>query len=318
MNNDQINEQMEKEIQNDASFNLKSIRDITLSNGKRIIVYFKKDNPKPIVIHYDGKTNILDDVRERQRNNPKYQGTDAKFNTEQVLDDIALEQHSEQEVGELDGNYTVGPKYSHDVEKIKKLAALVKMANEKNMLLPFEERFAYIDEENDYVISRSGKILEAKRDVLTDEVVVQSPEAAKEYRNEELDEERLTSGELDNLGEPVTNTNEEEVSDKDIDEVYDEISIKGGSNLSKEEVAETLKVVINNPDNINNLPEKDRDWYLEAFNLLKSKKRNLKLVPPKNSNKKENNEEGVSSYVYIALIVLLIAFAVFMYFIFTR
>lgn len=319
----EVNEQMEEQIKKDSSFNLKNIKDVTLSNGKRIIIMFKNNSMEPTVFEYDGKASVLDDVRQRQLNDPKYQGEDARYNAEEILDDIAKEGKAYQNIKPLDENYEISPIYDTDIEKLKKLAALIQKARQDNYTLPEDEKYAFIDEENEYIMTKTGKILEAKFDSLENKVIVQSPEDAAEFKDEELNEEKLTAG-TDEIGDnEVTNLQDEDEKDDELEDVYNEVFIKGDSTLPKEQVMANLKKIAEDPNNLNNLPPEEQVWYQEALKKIEQKrlsKDHTKTLEYKKKQDKKNpdNEEGVSNYVYIALVVLLIAFAVFMYIIFRR
>ena len=94
-------------------FNMKSFKDVTLSNGKRMIVFFTNDNPEPTVIEYDPNSNILEDLRQRQIDYKQYQGSDASFNAEEMLKDLAKEQNLYADVRPLE-KYEPSSKYFND------------------------------------------------------------------------------------------------------------------------------------------------------------------------------------------------------------
>lgn len=301
--NNEINEQLENEITNNPSFNLKGIKDITLANGKRIIVMFKNNSMEPTVIEYKNNSNILEDVNERMKD-PNNFGLTA----EEVLDQIAKEQNSYQSVKAIYG-YEPSPMVLQDEKKIKKMRELLKQAKEKNLILPQDEQFAYIDETNDYIMTKTGKILEIKMDNL-ENTVAQSPESASEYKDEELNEKSITTDAYSMTG-PSTTIKESEVSDEEIEKIYEEIFKKGNYVGNKAIVIDRLKQMANDPNVIEKMPKEEQEWYYSAYDLMKTKEKKLIYTP-------NNKESGMSNYVYIALVVLLIAFAVFMYIVFRR
>ena len=59
------------------------------------------------------------------------------------------------------------------------------------------------------------------------------------------------------------------------------------------------------------MSKEEQEWYQTAYNMLISKRKTLTYAP-------KDNQSGVSNYLYIAIFVLLVAFAVLMYFVFKR
>ena len=70
---DIINKQLEEENKFESNINLKGIKDVTLSNGKRIIIMFKNNGEEPTIIDIDPKMNLVEEVKKRQEEYVKYQ-----------------------------------------------------------------------------------------------------------------------------------------------------------------------------------------------------------------------------------------------------
>ena len=320
---DIINKQLEEENKFESNINLKGIKDVTLSNGKRIIIMFKNNGEEPTIIDIDPKMNLVEEVKKRQEEYVKYQGTDSVYNTETILDDIAKESNAFIEPMVL-GDETADKlfkKYQTDREKLKIVSSLLKKADKDNVLLPPYDKFAYIDPENNCIISMTGKVIEARFDSLNNEVIIKSPESASEYRDQEVDEDELGENERDK-----EEIKDEEFSDKEIEELYEEEFyhyLKDISDEKKQEIKDNLRKALKDADYIATLPPSEQNFYYNMYNSYAKKKqmsyektRVLKLVHK--DDKEEEKEAGISSYVYIALVVLVIVFAIFMFIIFRR
>lgn len=320
---DIINKQLEEENKFESNINLKGIKDVTLSNGKRIIIMFKNNGEEPTIIDIDPKMNLVEEVKKRQEEYVKYQGTDSVYNTETILDDIAKESNAFIEPMVL-GDDTADKlfkKYQTDREKLKIVSSLLKKADKDNVLLPPYDKFAYIDPENNCIISMTGKVIEARFDSLNNEVIIKSPESASEYRDQEVDEDELGENERDK-----EETKDEDFSDKEIEELYEEEFyhyLKDISDEKKQEIKDNLRKALKDADYIATLPPSEQNFYYNMYNSYAKKKqmsyektRVLKLVHK--DDKEEEKEAGISSYVYIALVVLVIVFAIFMFIIFRR
>lgn len=320
---DIINKQLEEENKFESNINLKGIKDVTLSNGKRIIIMFKNNGEEPTIIDIDPKMNLVEEVKKRQEEYVKYQGTDSVYNTETILDDIAKESNAFIEPMVL-GDDTADKlfkKYQTDREKLKIISSLLKKADKDNVLLPPYDKFAYIDPENNCIISMTGKVIEARFDSLNNEVIIKSPESASEYRDQEVDEDELGENERDK-----EETKDEDFNDKEIEELYEEEFyhyLKDISDEKKQEIKDNLRKALKDADYIATLPPSEQNFYYNMYNSYAKKKqmsyekaRVLKLVHK--DDKEEEKEAGISSYVYIALVVLVIVFAIFMFIIFRR
>lgn len=339
-------------------FNMKSFKDVTLSNGKRMIVFFTNDNPEPTVIEYDPNSNILEDLRQRQIDYKQYQGSDASFNAEEMLKDLAKEQNLYADVRPLE-KYEPNSKYFNDKEKMMLISNLLKQAELKNATLSLENKYAYIDEVNNCIIARNGAVLEAKIDTLTQEVVVKSPTSEKEFKNETINGESIETAEANELTGEVEEVQDEDYTEEKVEveeEEFSKYEIAVEKVLARREIEiddEKKKEIIDNTQKLDEgtltleeLPEIEREFYeqclLESRNLVLSEetvykedsmesldpdspvetiqdntythKRTLVLKPKKS----DLQEAGISSYVYIALVVLVIVFAIFMYIIFRR
>jgi hypothetical protein len=320
---DIINKQLEEENKFESNINLKGIKDVTLSNGKRIIIMFKNNGEEPTIIDIDPKMNLVEEVKKRQEEYVKYQGTDSVYNTETILDDIAKESNAfiEPKVLGDDTADELFKKYQTDREKLKIVSSLLKKADKDNVLLPPYDKFAYIDPENNCIISMTGKVIEARFDSLNNEVIIKSPESASEYRDQEVDEDELGENERDK-----EETKDEDFSDKEIEELYEEEFyhyLKDISDEKKQEIMDNLRKALKDADYIATLPPSEQNFYYNMYNSYAKKKqmsyekaRVLKLVHK--DDKEEEREAGISSYVYIALVVLVIVFAIFMFIIFRR
>lgn len=212
-------------------------------------------------------------------------------------------------------------KYQTDREKLKIVSSLLKKADKDNVLLPPYDKFAYIDPENNCIISMTGKVIEARFDSLNNEVIIKSPESASEYRDQEVDEDELGENERDK-----EETKDEDFSDKELEELYEEEFyhyLKDISDEKKQEIKDNLRKALKDADYIATLPPSEQNFYYNMYNSYAKKKqmsyektRVLKLVHK--DDKEEEREAGISSYVYIALVVLVIVFAIFMFIIFRR
>jgi len=310
----QVNEELNNEIKNESSVNLKGIKDVTLNNGQRILIMFKNNSSIPTVININSNLNLTEEIKRRQEEHIKYQGFNSVYNTEMILEDIAKEQNSYETIKSLD-NYEVSDEYKRDTEKLKRISALIKKANEKNRVLSNYEKFTFIDEKNNCIISNTGKVLEAEYDPLKNEVVVESPDSASEFRDEEIDNDSIKGSSLnDNNGDSnIVEQKDDDYSDLEIDEVYEEVFYKGGIPVDKkDEIISNLKKMSKDPNFIETLPPQQQEWYYSAYDLMKSKKKTLIYTP------KDNKQTGSSNGLLIAIIVLFIVFAVFMYIIFRR
>ena len=318
MNNDNIFDQnLEEKIE--EKINLKSIKDITLANGERMLIMYEGNSYEPIVIHINYDMKLLDEIAERMRDNPNYQSGDPTENTRAILAEIAKEQNSYETVVPLDRDHlTDALSTIKDEQKLSRLKALIAQAYKKNEELPEYEKFTYIDITQEFIISNSGKVLEAKVNEQGD-LVVQSPEEAAEYRDEDVDPGSMDSGALvTSLTPDSTGLKSEDYTEDEIENVYEEVFSQGGvpDNL-KADIIEKLKAVANNPNLLENrafIPTAQKDWFYSAYGRLEEikSKRAVKTMTL------ENKEAGISSYVYIALVVLIIVFAIFMFIIFRR
>lgn len=314
-------EGLNNENKNEAYVNLKGYKDAYLENGaKRVLIIFKKNGEVPTVINIDPNMNLVEEISRRQEEYAKYQGTNAIDNTERILEDLAKQSSSYDTVRPLDAaNLTyLKAKYANDPERLRKFSAVVDQVGRINASgeLKDDEKYAYYDEEKDCVISKTGKVLEAKIDTLKNTATVKSAEQS-EYRDENIGAEDLNSGTLDDIGVAVeadkTSIPDSNFSDKDIDEVYDEISY-GRTDIEESVVKRKLREMAEDPDVFFKEPMNQEQFYYDAYEALERRKVKSKTLTYAPSD----NQAGVSNYLYIALIVLFIAFAVFMYFIFKR
>lgn len=297
-------------MNNEFTVNLNGVNSYVLNNDKRMISFFKENSELPIVIHIDNRLNIADEVLRRQKEDPRYQGTNSEEITKAILEDMAREQESFEETRKLEGYDT---SHISDVDKLKKISALLKEAGKENALLPRDEQFAYIDEENNCIMSKTGKVLEAV--VVNGELVVRTPEGSIKFKDQELGHDEAPEENKDDIAYD-TPVNDEVISDREIDEVYEEIFTKGGVDESKkQEIVENIRKTISNPDLIESMPEDQKEWYYSAYDMVKSKKKKLILAPKDNEQEKQ---AGNSNGLLIAIVVLFIVFAVFMYIVFRR
>lgn len=313
---------------NSLGFNLEKTKDIRLDDGKRIVVMFKKNQDIPIALDIDPNVELVQELKDRM-NNPKYQGPDFNANAESLLDDYAKEKNAYQEISDLDKydfqNFKPqNSKYSMDKEKIRVLISLYKKAVEANETLTSQDRYMYIDEENNYIMTGNGKVFEAKVDKVTNEITIESPDAS-EFKDEYIDNEgngSVSSDGTTGTSESVEETNElkdESYEDKELEDVYEEVFTRGGIDpVNKNNIMSNLKNLLKNPDDIYNMSDQEQVWYQTALNRIKEKEKTLKYLPLKQKNDDNSKEEGASSYLYIAIFVLLVAFAVLMYFVFKR
>ncbi len=315
MENDIFDQNLEEKIE--EKINLKSIKDITLANGKRMLVMYEGNSYEPIVINIDYDMDLLNEVYNRMKDNPNYQGGDPNENTKAILEEIAKEQHGYETVIpiEEDKIEEALKHYLNDTEKLKAISALIKDIEKKNLELPDHEKYTYIDIENEFVISNSGKVLEAKKNE-KDELVIQSPESASEYKDEDLNPEAdaLQSGaEVTDLTSSA-DLKDSEYTEDEIENVYDEVFAKGGvpDNL-KESIIAKLKAVGENPNLLENrsyVSSEEKVWFYEAYARMEElKKKKVKTLT-------FEKEAGKSSYLYIAIVVLLIIVAIVLYLIF--
>lgn len=317
MENDIFDQNLEEKIEEKT--NLKSIKDITLANGERMLIMYEGNSYEPIVIHINYDMKLLDEIAERMRDNPNYQSGDPTENTRAILAEIAKEQNSYETVVPLDRDHIVTALSTiTDEEKLARLRELISKAYKKNEELPEYEKFTYIDITQEFIISNSGKVLEAKVNEQGD-LVVQSPEEAAEYKDEDVDPGSMGGETLvTSLAPDSTGLNSEDYTEDEIENVYEEVFSKGGvpDNL-KADIIKKLKDIASNPELLENstvIPTAQKDWFYSAYGRLEEikSKRAVKTMTL------ENKEAGISSYVYIALVVLVIVFAIFMFIIFRR
>ncbi|MBR4351043.1 MAG: hypothetical protein IKP98_02340 [Bacilli bacterium] len=317
MGNDIFDQNLEEKIE--EKINLKSIKDITLANGERMLIMYEGNSYEPIVIHINYDMKLLDEIAERMRDNPNYQSGDPTENTRAILAEIAKEQNSYETVVPLDRDHIVTALSTiTDEEKLARLRELISKAYKKNEELPEYEKFTYIDITQEFIISNSGKVLEAKVNEQGD-LVVQSPEEAAEYKDEDVDPGSMEGETLvTSLAPDSTGLNSEDYTEDEIEDVYEEVFSKGGvpDNL-KADIIKKLKDIASNPELLENstvIPTAQKDWFYSAYGRLEEikSKRAVKTMTL------ENKEAGISSYVYIALVVLVIVFAIFMFIIFRR
>lgn len=317
---DNNTEGLNAENKNESYVNLKGYKDAYLENGtKRILIVFKKNGEAPTVINIDPNMNLVDEINRRQSEYAKYQGINAIDNTERILNDLAKESASLDTIRPLDASNLayLKTKYTNDPDRLKKIIAVVDQASKMNASgeLKDDEKYAYYDEEKDCIISKTGKVLEAKIDTLRNNATIQSAEQS-EYRDEEIGDDGLNSGTLNTTRDTVEAdkpTSDSEFSDKDIEEVYEEVTY-GMSNIDEAVVKDKLKEMAEDPTEFFKEPLNQEQFYYDAYEALerrKAKSKTLTYTP-------DDTEKGASNYLYIAIFVLLIAFAVLMYFVFKR
>ncbi|MBR4830458.1 MAG: hypothetical protein IKZ96_01660 [Bacilli bacterium] len=317
MNNDNIfNQNTDEKLK--ESINLKSIKDITLANGKRMLVMYEGNSYEPIVINIDYNLDLLNEIYGRMKENPNYQGGDPTENTKAIIEEIAKEQNGFETVIpiEMDKINEALKHYMNDPEKLKAISALVKDVEKKNLILPEHEKYAYIDLENEFVISNSGKVLEAKKNE-KDELVVQSPEYASEYKDEDINPDEFNGGsKITELSSSDATLKDAEYTEDEIENVYDEVFSKGGvPDELKAGIISKLKAIGEDPNLLENrsvISSEEKAWFYEAYSRMEElKKKKTKTLT-------YEKEAGISSYVYIALVVLVIVFAIFMFIVFRR
>jgi hypothetical protein len=323
-------------ILGDIGINLDGVKDVTLSNGKRILVFYTSDSLEPTTIEFDPNKNVLEELRKKQLDYKQYQGLDAGFNAEEILKDLAKEENLYINVQFID-KYEPSPEVLQDKEKLTMIQQLLKKASEKNAILSGDDRFQYINEQNCFIMTKNGKVLEAKKDEMTNEIVVDSPKEEKEFKDE-----TVTASSPEAYEQSVLNGTNEEIKDEDYSfdspeeekeetnkykQAYDIVFTEKGKELSeeeKEEFIENLKKIDEGEMTIFEVDPDLRDAYQEALDVVQLEIENEELeisnsytltYKPK---RETNKEEGASAYWYIALVVLLIAFAIFMYIVLKR
>ena len=318
MENDIFDQNLEEKIE--EKINLKSIKDITLASGERMLIMYEGNSYEPIVININYDMKLLDEIAARMKDNPNYQSGDPTENTRAILAEIAKEQHGYEPVIPLDETLVENAlsQYQQDEKKRDRIKALMEQADKANIELPEYEKYTYIDVDKEFIISNSGKVLEAKTKG-QDDLVVQSPEEAAEYRDEDINTDSIENGvTITDLTSSSSEIKAEDYSEEEIESVYEEVFSKGGvPDSMKPAIITKLKAIANNPNLLENRTEissAEKDWYLSAYDRLEEikSKRAVKTMTLK------NKEAGISSYVYIALVVLVIVFAIFMFIIFRR
>ena len=329
----------------DLGFNIGGVKDVTLGNGKRMLVFFTEGSDTPTVIEYDKDKNILEELRQRQLDYKQYQGINENFNAEEMLKDIAKEKNLYVDLRPID-KYEPSQKVLNDPEKMAIISNLLKQAEAKNVNLRIEEKFAYIDEENNMIVSKTGVVLEAKVNTLTGEVNVDTPESQMEFKDESINEENVGSVEQSVItgenkeikDEEHELDDEEEKVDKDpYETTVEQVLARYNYEVTdekKQEIVDNLRKLANKEITMEELPEAQREFYgqcvAESQDLVTTEQetydetslsdnkeyerentytRTLRLKP----NTKKKNEEGSSNYIYVAIIVLLIALAIFIY-----
>ena len=289
--------------------NFNGINSYMVNNEKKMISFFKDGYDLPIIINVDNDLALADEVLRRQKEDPKYQGTNSEEITKAILEDMAREQESFQEVKTIEGYDTT---HISDIPKLKKISALLKEADKENYLLPEDEQFSFIDEENNCIMSKTGKVLEA---VTIDGVlVVRTPEGSIKFKDEELSQENTLDGNMETQAY-VTPINDEDISDKEIDEVYEELFADTISDEEKEEIMASLKQMRDDPDKFFETHQSQK--FYDAYSLYNEKKELSKQKTMRLVNK-DIQQAGSSNGLLIAIIVLFIVFAVFMYIVFRR
>lgn len=317
-NGDIFNQDLEEKLK--ESINLKSIKDITLANGERMLIMYEGNSYEPIVIHIDYDMNLLNELYSRMKDNPDFQGGDPTENTKALLEEIAKEQNGFETVIPIEGDKLDSAliQYMNDPDKLRLISALIKKAEKDNLTLPDYEKYTYIDIENGFIISNSGKVLEVKTNE-KDELVVQSPEYASEYKDEDINPEAdaLQEGAIvTELSSTEPDLKDEDYTEEEIENIYDEVFSKGGvPDELKAGIIEKLNAVSKNPNLLENrsfISTEEKVWFYEAYSKMEElKKKKVKTLT-------YEREAGISSYVYIALVVLVIVFAIFMFIIFRR
>lgn len=317
----------------DMGFNLDGVKDITLSNDKRIIVFYTQDSPEPTVIEFDKDKNLSEELRQLQLDYKDYQGKDANFNAEEMLKTIAKENKLYVGIRFIEG-YVPSDKYAQDKEKLTIIAQLIEKAKEQNSILTGDDRFMYIDEENNFIMSKNGRVLEAKKDELTGEYTVQSPESEKEFKDDTITEEDAlepaskpleTSTELQDSSYSFDQPDEVKPEEDKYEQAFQYTFVEGEfpeAESKRDEIIENLKKIDEGSMSIDDISELEREWYQKAldksheYEMTMENTRTYRFKPKE--EKKSNSEEGSSTYLYIALVVLLIAFGIFMYIILRR
>ena len=140
--------------------------------------------------------------------------------------------------------------------------------------------------------------------------------SASEYKDEDLNPEAdaLQSGaEVTDLTSSA-DLKDSEYTEDEIENVYDEVFAKGGvpDNLKASIIAK-LKAVGENPNLLENrsyVSSEEKAWFYEAYARMEElKKKKVKTLT-------FDKEAGKSSYLYIAIVVLLIIVAIILYLIF--
>lgn len=292
--------------------NISNIEHKKLNNDNEIFMFFNSDLQKNVVLKNEvkGKT-LIQQLKEMQDENQKYQTENYINNSEQILADKSMKEDTELKMIPINQLYN----YSAQLSNLNK-EELVSLDN----LIKNKDKFhiEYINIENVFGITSAdygNKIYESYYDKSTNQVKIAEPDTVSYKTNDFTNDDQLK-----NTNYQENTNNEIQTSDlyKDINIIesdYQEIptilagQIKDTENIN--DVSKRVSEYIKYPELLNSIEENERKMYIEYIRIV-MKKINEKTInksyqkvlqmPNNISNKK-------AGYIDALILALLTGFA---------
>ncbi len=290
----------EKEIANTFGVDISKIEHKILDSGIEIFSFYNPENGKQVILENkkDG-VSLVEQLKQIQEENTKYQSSDNEKNTTSILNDQRIKENIELKLIPIEEiNEYLGQVKNLTVEDYKKLVFIIKNADELHI--------NYINVENLFGLSKDGKIYEARTNS-NKELQIGEPDNAI-YNESKIDvSDEVNNNELDNAYEDNPNIKEE---------LPEELQEGLGFLELDEEVKEKTIMLYENPDKLEKLPEEEKETYknnieiYQKYLLYLEKKEELEKNKHYTKILKKDDNKGYTTMFNLSMILIFVAIAI--------
>ena len=274
-----------------------------LNNGKEIFSFYDNNIGRNRILENNKNgVSLVEQLKEIQANNKKYQTSSNENNTEEILKDKNIKENCELSMIPLE---QVGEELSQvknlTIEDYNKLMFLIKNASSLNI--------HYINIENLIAINKDGKILEVYKNS-SYEYQIGEPNTAH-YKEEVINVSEKTNENYTTSKQNIALQNSYEDNPNIVEHSEEEILF---DNLD-DEIQEKTIMLYENPALLERIPEEQKELWLEYIELYK-KKLEIEEIQKENQYNKPKvkvytkEKEKNQGFIYLKSIIAIIGIVI--------
>lgn len=301
--------------------NVEDIDSVKLDNGSEIFAFYDEKIGRKRLLENLDSNSLVQRLKEVQNNNEEFQSSDYKKNSGDILKDQATKNNNRQELQmiEIDDYISHPEKYS-SIDKDKQ-EIINKVINSKDRL-----EIKYINVDNNVMLTKDNRIIEISK-TSDGELVFDEPIKWKnnvdEMDNEEKLEDAAKTGEISETTDYNVDYSVEENDFEDEPEFVSSEEIESEINAqnlefeeSPEEIKGKIKEYYEDPNKINNIEDEKKKSFFEkmvneVFAVRKTEYEKKKQQKKEMIYKNTNGSEGFVNLIFVSILLLFLAFVLF-------